>query len=55
MRKLDLAMALLGAPRFVLLDSPTSGVDPISARKMWQAINAFTRANEQAVVLATTQ
>ncbi|XP_077553648.1 uncharacterized protein LOC144168566 [Haemaphysalis longicornis] len=55
LRKLGLAMALLGAPRLVLLDAPTSGVDPISARKMWQALNAFIVANNQAVVLATTQ
>ncbi|XP_077553553.1 phospholipid-transporting ATPase ABCA3-like [Haemaphysalis longicornis] len=54
LRKLGLAMALLGAPRLVLLDAPTSGVDPISARKMWQALNAFVVANNQAVVLATT-
>lgn len=53
-RKLGLAMALLGAPRLVLLDEPTSGVDPISARKMWQAVDAFVTANDQAVVLSTT-
>ncbi|XP_077513084.1 phospholipid-transporting ATPase ABCA3-like [Amblyomma americanum] len=53
-RKLGLAMALLGAPRLVLLDEPTSGVDPISARKMWQTLDAFSSANDQAVVLATT-
>ncbi|XP_037509502.2 phospholipid-transporting ATPase ABCA3 [Rhipicephalus sanguineus] len=54
LRKLGLAMALLGAPRLLLLDAPTSGIDPITARSMWHTVDAFTKANNQAVVLATT-
>ncbi|KAH6937696.1 hypothetical protein HPB50_003591 [Hyalomma asiaticum] len=54
LRKLGMAMALLGAPRLVLLDAPTSGIDPISARTMWHAVDVFTKANDQALVLAST-
>ncbi|KAH8039647.1 hypothetical protein HPB51_008240 [Rhipicephalus microplus] len=54
LRKLGLAMALLGAPRLLLLDAPTSGVDPITARSMWHTVDTFAKTNSQAVVLATT-
>ena len=31
-------IALLGAPRFVLLDEPTAGMDPQSRRAVWEFI-----------------
>lgn len=37
-RRLDLAMTLLGAPRIIFLDEPTTGLDPRSRRTMWQII-----------------
>ena len=37
-RKLSVAMALLGDPLFVLLDEPTSGMDPYSRRATWELI-----------------
>ncbi|NJO82667.1 MAG: ATP-binding cassette domain-containing protein [Blastochloris sp.] len=37
-RRLDLAMTLLGSPRIVFLDEPTTGLDPRSRRTMWQFI-----------------
>jgi ABC-2 type transport system ATP-binding protein len=37
-RRLDLAMTLLGSPRIVFLDEPTTGLDPRSRRTMWQII-----------------
>jgi ABC-2 type transport system ATP-binding protein len=37
-RKLDLAMGLVGNPRIVFLDEPTTGLDPRSRRVMWQLI-----------------
>jgi ABC-2 type transport system ATP-binding protein len=37
-RRLDLAMGLVGDPRIVFLDEPTTGLDPRSRRTMWQII-----------------
>jgi ABC-2 type transport system ATP-binding protein len=34
-RKLDLAMTLVGRPRIIFLDEPTTGLDPRSRRTMW--------------------
>ena len=37
-RRLDLAMGLVGDPRIVFLDEPTTGLDPRSRRTMWQIV-----------------
>src|SRR5262245_51146229 len=37
-RRLDLAMSLIGEPRILFLDEPTTGLDPRSRRTMWQVI-----------------
>jgi ABC-2 type transport system ATP-binding protein len=37
-RRLDLAMGLVGNPRIIFLDEPTTGLDPRSRRTMWQII-----------------
>jgi len=37
-RRLDLAMTLMGDPRIVFLDEPTSGVDPRGRQTMWQIV-----------------
>ena len=37
-RRLDLAMTLVGDPKIVFLDEPTTGLDPRSRRTMWQMI-----------------
>jgi ABC-2 type transport system ATP-binding protein len=38
LRRLDLAMTLVGNPRLIFLDEPTTGLDPRSRRAMWQII-----------------
>src|SRR5207342_1348238 len=35
-RRLDLAMTLVGGPRFIFQDKPTTGLDPRSRRDLWQ-------------------
>jgi ABC-2 type transport system ATP-binding protein len=40
-RRLDLAMTLVGAPRIIFLDEPTTGLDPRSRRTMWSIIRAL--------------
>ena len=37
-RRLDLAMTLIGEPRIIFLDEPTTGLDPRSRRDMWEII-----------------
>jgi ABC-type Na+ transport system ATPase subunit NatA len=40
-RKLSLAMALIGNPEVVLLDEPSSGMDPLAKRNMWRTLAKF--------------
>ena len=42
-RRLDLAMTLVGDPRIIFLDEPTTGLDPRSRRAMWQIIRGARR------------
>jgi ABC-2 type transport system ATP-binding protein len=37
-RRLDLAMTLVGSPRVIFLDEPTTGLDPRSRRSVWEII-----------------
>ena len=40
-RRLDLAMTLVGSPRIIFLDEPTTGLDPRSRRTMWRIIRGL--------------
>ncbi|XP_064105712.1 phospholipid-transporting ATPase ABCA1-like [Macrobrachium nipponense] len=51
-RKLSTAMALVGSPPLVFLDEPTSGVDPASRRRVWEAIMQAVN-NGQSVLLTS--
>ena len=52
-RRLDLGASLVGAPRLLLLDEPTTGLDPRSRIELWDAIRALVAAGTD--VLLTTQ
>jgi ABC-2 type transport system ATP-binding protein len=52
-RKLAVALALLHAPDLLVLDEPTTGVDPVSRAELWRLISAAA-AQGTAVVVATT-
>ncbi|HEX6344413.1 ATP-binding cassette domain-containing protein [Umezawaea sp.] len=52
-RRLDLAMTLVGDPRVIFLDEPTTGLDPRSRRTTWQAVRELVA--DGATVLLTTQ
>jgi ABC-2 type transport system ATP-binding protein len=52
-RRLDLGASLVGAPRVLLLDEPTTGLDPRSRIELWEAIRALVEAGTD--VLLTTQ
>ncbi|MER5213863.1 ATP-binding cassette domain-containing protein [Streptomyces sp. NPDC002838] len=52
-RKLDLAMTLVGDPRVIFLDEPTTGLDPRSRRTMWQIIRGLVDDDGVTVFLTT--
>jgi ABC-2 type transport system ATP-binding protein len=52
-RKLDLAMTLVGDPRIIFLDEPTTGLDPRSRHAMWQLIEELVAGG--VTVFLTTQ
>lgn len=52
-RRLDLGASLVGAPRLLLLDEPTTGLDPRSRSQLWDAIRSLVGRGTD--VLLTTQ
>ncbi len=52
-RRLELAQALVNAPRLLVLDEPTVGLDPIARTDVWEYIAAL-RASTDMTVLMTT-
>jgi ABC-2 type transport system ATP-binding protein len=52
-RRLDLAVSLVGDPRVLFLDEPSSGLDPHGRNQLWQTIRQLVDAG--AAVLLTTQ
>ena len=52
-RRLDLGASLVGAPRLLLLDEPTTGLDPRSRIELWDDIRDLVAAGTD--VLLTTQ
>ena len=52
-RRLDLGASLVGAPRLLLLDEPTTGLDPRSRIELWDAIRRLVQSGTD--VLLTTQ
>ena len=52
-RRLDLAASLVGAPKVLYLDEPTTGLDPRSRLGLWEFIEALV--DEGTTVLLTTQ
>ena len=52
-RRLDLGASLVGSPRLLLLDEPTTGLDPVSRNEMWDGIREMGEAGTD--MLLTTQ
>jgi ABC-2 type transport system ATP-binding protein len=52
-RRLDLAAALVHEPRVLFLDEPTTGLDPVSRKGIWEEVTKLNR--EGATVFLTTQ
>src|SRR5258708_5923212 len=52
-RRLDIAMTLMGRPKLIFLDEPTTGLDPRSRKTMWQVIRNLAAGG--VTILLTTQ
>lgn len=52
-RRLDIAMSLIGQPKVIFLDEPTTGLDPEARLEVWQVIREL--AAQGTTVLLTTQ
>jgi ABC-2 type transport system ATP-binding protein len=52
-RRLDIAMSLIGQPKVIFLDEPTTGLDPEGRIEVWQVIREL--AKQGTTVLLTTQ
>lgn len=50
-RRLNVAMALIGDPKVMFFDEPTSGVDPVSRRAIWQIL--LNRKARNCIILTT--
>ena len=52
-QKLGLACTLVRAPKLLLLDEPTVGVDPVSRRELWAIVGRLVRDEGMSVLLST--
>lgn len=52
-RKIDVARALLSSPKILILDEPTTGLDPQTRKTLWNVIDDY-RKNQGMTVLLTT-
>jgi ABC-2 type transport system ATP-binding protein len=52
-QKLGLACTLVRAPRLLVLDEPTVGVDPVSRRELWAIVYRLVREEGMSVLLST--
>ena len=49
-RKLQLAIALIGGSKVIFLDEPTSGMDPVTRRKVWSILFDLKKQNKTLIL-----
>ena len=52
-RRIDIARALLHQPRILILDEPTTGLDPQTRKLLWDAVSRMRREKSMTVFLTT--
>ncbi len=52
-RRIDIARALLNRPRVLILDEPTTGLDPQTRKLLWNVISVLRREEKMTVFLTT--
>lgn len=52
-RRIDVARALLHKPKLLILDEPTTGLDPQTRKKLWSFISELRRSEKMTVFLTT--
>lgn len=52
-RKLSLAIALIGSPSVLLLDEPTTGIDPFSKKNIWSVLQNYQKDHFCSIVLSS--
>ena len=53
-RKLSVAIALICSPPIILLDEPSTGMDPEARKYMWEVINRVSRNQKKSTIIMTT-
>lgn len=52
-RRIDIARALIHSPEIIILDEPTTGLDPATRSKIWEVIASLRKAKDMTVFLTT--
>lgn len=52
-RRVDIARGLINSPKLLILDEPTTGLDPLSRKRIWDAIKTLQKDNNMSVFLTT--
>eukprot|EP00035_Acanthoeca_spectabilis_P039938 m.66067 g.66067 ORF g.66067 m.66067 type:complete len:1472 (+) comp9798_c0_seq2:173-4588(+) len=53
-RRLSLAISLVGAPPMMILDEPTTGLDPLTRGKVWELLGALRRESSRRGIIIST-
>jgi ABC-type multidrug transport system ATPase subunit len=51
-RRLSLGLSLIGAPKVLILDEPTTGLDPATRSNIWNLINSFS-SSDRSIIITT--
>ena len=50
-RRLSVAMAFIGGSKIIVLDEPTSGVDPFARRQIWRLIGMYKEGDNKKLIV----